>query len=167
MSEFGRLNYEIYGPFPRHLEGRQEADLEVRGYSDANPPSWAPSTAQIASIVPAYTRSTIDGDAEHSGAESDDFSTTTTPTLALVQELIQFAVSEVAGLVGIGIDALGSFPDLARVTVGWRVASTIEADRAPAGAQETAGAYAWKQAAYLTSLAELKLQARRQDTRLW
>lgn len=151
----------------RVLRNRSSPPLSPVGAGDANPPIWAPSTAQVAAVTLVYTRSAIDGDAEHSGSEQNDFSTTSSPTQATVQGLIELAVSEIAGRVGIGITVLGNYPDLAYAATVWHVAQAIEAGRNAEGAEDSRGAYAWYSSSYIACLTELIAQARRQATRLW
>lgn len=122
--------------------------------------AWAPTVDDVAKLCPAYTRHDIDADEEQAGAEHGIFDESTDPTAADVQGYINAAVLEVIGRVGVGHARLAEFPELARQTAAWHAAATVEAEKAPEGAEETEGAYRWKQASYVASLKELTTQAR-------
>lgn len=130
-------------------------------------PSWPPTLQDVADISSAYLRGEIDGNTEDSGAQRVTFDDTTDPTAVTVQGLIDIAVAEVRGRAGVP-DALlaGSYAELAGTAAAWHAAAAIEAEKAPEGAQEAAGAYSWKQSTYVANLNELIAQVPRQNTRL-
>jgi hypothetical protein len=124
--------------------------------------TWIPTVQDIADLSPVYTRGAIEQD----GQELGTFDAGTDPTASQVQALIGVAVREVAGRVGLGVGALNVHPELARQTVAWHVAASIEAEKHPEGASDVEGAYRWKQASYVACLNELVVQARNRPLRL-
>lgn len=130
-------------------------------------PSWPPTVQDVADISSAYLRGSIDGDIEDSGAARASFDETTDPTADQVQAFIDIAVAEVRGRAGVPDDLLASsYAELAGTAAAWHAAASIEAEKAPEGAAETAGAYSWKQSTYVATLNELIAQVPRQNTRL-
>lgn len=122
--------------------------------------AWTPSLEDVARLVPAYTRTAIDA----GGTEQNTFTSGTNPTADEVAGYITAAVREITGRVGttVPLESLG----LAQTTAAWHVAAAIEAEKSPSGADETDGAYRWKQASYVACLKELVEQARRGPVRL-
>lgn len=125
-----------------------------------DPSAWTPSVQDVADVSVSLTRSTID----EGGQEVGVFDDTTEPTGTQVQEFIAAAVREVSGRVGVAIPA--RCVALARSTATWHAAATVEADRDPAGADETEGARGWKWSSYVACLNELITQARSGALRL-
>jgi hypothetical protein len=133
--------------------------------TDIDLPDWAPTVQDIAELSPAYTRHAIGAGGMQSGAAQKVFDDTTDPTAADVQGLINAAIREVTGRVGASPRRLSRYGELAKQTVIWHAAASIEAEKQPAGADETTGAYSWKQASYFACLNELIRQARSQLVR--
>lgn len=126
-----------------------------------NGDGWAPPSVQdIADLCPAYTRKPVDED----GAEQGIFDETTNPTASQVQAFIEAAVQEVSGRVGTRISEAQA--ELAARAAAWHAAATVEAERMPDGADETVGAFRWKQASYVACLTELIDQCRRGGLRI-
>lgn len=122
--------------------------------------SWAPTVADVAKLSPAYTRHPVDGQGEQAGSEQKVFDDTTDPTATDVQGYIDNAVREIAGRVGVSTARLELYGELAKQAAAWHAAKTIEAEKAPDGADESVGAYSWKQSSYVACLTELISQAR-------
>jgi hypothetical protein len=123
-------------------------------------PDWAPTVQDIADLSPAYTRHAVDAVGAQAGAPQKVFDDSTDPTATDVQAVIYAVVREVTSRVGMSPRRLAKFGDLARQTVIWGAAAEVEAEKQPQTAAETVGAYAWKQASYVSCLKELTLQAR-------
>jgi hypothetical protein len=123
-----------------------------------------PSLADIAKLVPEYTRHPVDMPEEQAGDETGAFDEHTDPSAAEVQGYIEVAVAEVRARVGVTItDRLAS---LARTAAAWHAAAAIEAKKSPAGTDEADSSYRWKRDSYVKTLDDLIRQARMGPTRL-
>lgn len=119
---------------------------------------WGPSVADIAQLLPSYTRGGFDADAIFAGAEQGTFTANTQPTLDEVQGLIDTACEEIAGRVGVVIP-LANYP-LAKATAKWHVAMTVAASKMPAGTDEAGGEYRSFNSNFIASLNSLVQLAR-------
>lgn len=108
----------------------------------------------MAALVTAFTRGGYeDDDPIYPGAERNTFTETTDPTLAEVQALIDTAIDEVTGRVGVVIPA--AYFKLAKATVKWHVCMTIAQNKMPAGTDDSGGLYRAFNSNFLASLAAL------------
>jgi hypothetical protein len=149
-----RIEWDTAGATPRF--GGEALHVGVLPTpADDSLPGWAPTVQDIADLSPAYTRGLIDDPGQQAGAQQYGFDESTNPTADQVSALIEVAVREVTGRTARSAAALDAWADLARVTAAWHVAASIEAEKAPEGADETNGAYGWKQASYVANLTAL------------
>ncbi|HEY3021807.1 MAG TPA: hypothetical protein VGJ32_16530 [Solirubrobacteraceae bacterium] len=130
----------------------------------ADPSAWTPVLAEVAAVTPAYTRGGFDDDVPQAGAEQGTFTATTSPTAAHVEGLIDAAVDEVAGRVGVAVPA--HLHGLAKRTAVWHVAAAISAGKLPAATDDATGEYRSHIANYRACLDELVSQSRVTGMRL-
>lgn len=119
---------------------------------------WGPTVAEIAQLLPHYTRGGYDDDAIYAGAEQGTFTDNTEPTVTEVQGLIDNACDEIAGRVGVLIPIANY--TLAKATAKWHVAMTVSASKMPAGTDEAGGEYRSFNSNFLASLNSLTTLAR-------
>lgn len=138
-----------------------EEELEARAAVATGPPvsSWRPNLADVAAVVPAYTRGGFDDSRPQAGAEGSTFTERTSPTAAHVEGLIDAAVREVAGRAGAAITP--ELFGLARQCAVWHVAADISAGKMPARTDDVAGEYRGFISNYRASLDELTALVRR------
>jgi hypothetical protein len=134
-----------------------------------DPPQWAPSVADVAEVVTAYTRGGFDDEGQFSGAEQTDgevpvFTENTSPTATHVEGLIKAACDEVQGRVGTAVPL--SAYGLAKAAARWHVAAMIASGKMPAGTDDASGEYRAYIANFRNSLDELVAIARMGGSRL-
>lgn len=120
---------------------------------------FAPTVQEVADVTPAYTRGGFDDeDGLQAGAPHATYDDGTSPTADQVQGLINAAVEEVQGRVGVPIPtaSLG----LARRCVVWLAAANIAGTKLPAQADEVGSEYRLYITNYTACLTELQAQAR-------
>lgn len=131
---------------------------------------WAPTVEDVANVTPAYTEGGFDDDRQFAGdpqltAEGvPTYTDDTTPNKAHVQGLIQAAVDEVQGRVGVAIP-LAQY-GLAKTTAKWHAAAAVAAGKQPAGTDDATGEYRGHITNFRNSLDALVTLARMGGARL-
>jgi hypothetical protein len=124
-------------------------------WETSNAALWTPTVQDIADLCQAFTRGPVGED----GGETGSFDETTTPTATQVHGYIAAAVAEIAARMG-GLAIPARAVRLAHRAAAWHAAAMVEAERAPSGGDETAGAHSWKQSSYVACLKALDAETR-------
>jgi hypothetical protein len=169
-----QLVWRDSGPEPPELEVFIPLAV-ARGAAVAVAPGeaapWAPTVLDVAKVTPAYTEGGTDDDRDPEailpvagGAPQGTYTDNTVPTAADVQALIQAAVDEVQGRVGVAIPE--AHYGLAKVTAKWHAAAAIAASKQPANTDDATGEYRGHITNFRNSLDALITLARMGGTRL-
>lgn len=127
-------------------------------------PPWAPTVADIAKLLPAYTSGGYDDDAESAGSLQGTFDATTEPTDTEVQESILIACHEVEGRVGLPIEVYNR--KLARAAATWHVCMDISSGKQPAGTDDATGEFRGYQNNFIAAMKELTTIGRLTNSRM-
>lgn len=130
--------------------------------SDGHPVvPWRPTLADVAALIPEYTRGRLLDAGVNAGKVRYEFGPTTTPPDLAVAGFISAACSTVLGRVGVATLRLDPYGDLARQTAAWYAVMLICRDSSSGRLADEDGSLQTATREFLGLLTELQRQVRR------